>query len=152
MARQAQACISPGHSTDTDGQVISGDDRWYPRLVVLPMEREGERGRGLSELQTPQLRFSGLSGLGELNTLVGLLACDWLAEPCCDNLSTVGTNRDSVQAACNPLAEVFERHRFRLRGVELVTEVTTVLGVELQDGWARPEASKVSLLRLRAEP
>ena len=53
----------------------------------------------------------------------------------------MGTNRDSVQTACN---RVFERHWFRLRGIEPVTDVTTVLGIELQDGWTQSEASMVS--------
>ena len=50
-----------------------------------------------------------------------------------------------VQAAHDQLAGEFGRHAFRLRGVEAVT--SGVLGVELRDGWAQLQVSKVILLR-----
>ena len=80
------------------------------------------------------------------------MACD-----CCCLLETLwalftaiasrswGTDRDFVQAAHDQLAGEFGRHAFRLRGVEAVT--SGVLGVELRDGWAQAQVSKVILLR-----
>ena len=48
------------------------------------------------------------------------------------------TGRDLVQTAYVQLATEFERHGFRLHEVQAVTAVTTVVEVELRDGWASP--------------
>ena len=50
-----------------------------------------------------------------------------------------------MQAAHDQLAVEFGRHAFRLRGAEAVT--SGVLGLELRDGWAQAQVSKVILLR-----
>ena len=32
----AQACLTPGFSEDVDGQTITREGFWFPRLVALP--------------------------------------------------------------------------------------------------------------------
>ena len=47
----------------------------------------------------------------------------------------------------NALTAVFRAHGYRLREIKSAGLVSTVLGVEVEIGWARTKTSKVLLLR-----
>ena len=142
----ARACLTLGLSEDVDGQVTSSGGFWFPRHVALLMA--GSWPSGLCK----SLISDSLSCLAcKSRTLL------WVAGHCCCLLETFwarltaitsrswGTGRDLVQAAHDQLAVEFGRHAFRLRGAEAVT--SGVLGLELRDGWAQAQVSKVILLR-----
>ena len=146
-----EARRSLGLQVDLEGYVLvlprnegTGNRRcWRSRQVTLPMGWSW----AFRAVQTMHVRFSPLSGPGPDETLVAgwpapELTADGLALP---YVRIFDATNAVVQRRFDALAGVLRANGFRLHEIELAGLVSTVLEMEVGNGWARPEASKILL-------